>query len=100
MVGSRHPKGIEAFHPLIADQDVLKRIVQGMPHMQLSCNIRRGHNGRKRFFVPIHLCVKILVFTPLLIQFFLNLLWIIRLCQFLTHDSPPFSHGTSRIFHI
>ena len=41
MIGARHPQRVEALHPLPADQDVLQRIVQGVPQVQGAGDVRR-----------------------------------------------------------
>ncbi|OPY11787.1 MAG: hypothetical protein A4E69_02628 [Syntrophus sp. PtaB.Bin138] len=72
MVHSRHPEGIETLHALEADDDVLKRVVQGMPHVEDSRHIgRRDHNGERRFF-PFVLRMKKAGIQPVLVPSFLN----------------------------
>jgi len=45
MVGAGYPEHFKAGQPLVAADDVLQRIIEGMPHMQLSRHIgRRNHN--------------------------------------------------------
>ena len=44
VVRARHPERIEALHPVIADEDILKRIVQGVAQVQRGGNIRRGYD--------------------------------------------------------
>jgi len=34
VVGARHPEGVKAVHPFVADQDVLQGVVEGMAHVQ------------------------------------------------------------------
>src|SRR5699024_6064616 len=72
-------------HSLITDQDILKRIVQNMSHVQLSCDIRRRHHRRKRLSAPVYFCVKILVLTPFFIKLRFNLLRIVRFVQLSAH---------------
>ena len=85
MVCPRNPQRIVALHSLVSDQDVLKRIIKSMPHMQLSGNIRRRHHRRKRLSAPVCLCVEILILTPFFIKFRFNLFWIVRLVQLSAH---------------
>ena len=85
MVRSRNPQGIVSFHPLIADQDVLQRIIKGMPHVELSCDIRRRHNRRKRLPAPVNLGMEIFILTPFFIQLLFDRFRIVCLCQFLAH---------------
>ncbi len=60
MVRSRLPERFISLHPLIADQNVLHGIVQSMSHVQLACDIGRGHHDGKGLFILVYLCVKIL----------------------------------------
>ena len=41
MIGAGHPQGLEAVHPLHADQDVLQGVVQGVSHVQRARHVRR-----------------------------------------------------------
>ena len=77
------PQGLVSLHPLITDQDVLHGIVQGVSHMELSCDIRRGHHDCERLFAAVHLSVEILPFQPLLVQTVLYVCRIIGFLQFL-----------------
>ena len=47
MVGARLPKGVKALHALPADQDVLKRVVESMPHVQRTVYVRRRNYDGK-----------------------------------------------------
>jgi hypothetical protein len=33
VVGTGHPEDIEPLHPFVSAEDILKRIVEGMPHV-------------------------------------------------------------------
>ena len=41
MVGAGLPQRVEAAHPVPADQDVLQRVVEGMPHVERPRDVRR-----------------------------------------------------------
>ena len=46
MVRARLPQGLEPAHPVIADQHVLQRVVERMPHVQHARDVRRrDHDG-------------------------------------------------------
>ena len=85
MIRSRLPERIVALHSFKTDQDILHGIVQGMSHMELSRDIRRGHHDGEGLFAPIHLSMEIFLFHPLLIQSVLNTVRIIGFCQFFVH---------------
>ena len=34
VIGAGHPEGLEPLHPLLADEDVLQRVVQGVAQVQ------------------------------------------------------------------
>ena len=59
MVRARLPQRIIALHPLIADQDILHRIVQCMSHMKLSGDIGGRNHDRERFLCMIHFRMKV-----------------------------------------
>ena len=82
MVRSRLPEGLVSLHPLIADQNILHGIIQGMAHMELSRNIGRRHYNGKGLFVLPYLRVKIFAVQPFLIQTVLNGRRIIGFFQF------------------
>ena len=106
MIRPRNPQGVIPLHSLIADQDILQCIVQGMPHMKLACDVRRRHNRCERLSAPVNLCVEIFVLTPFLIQFLFDRFRIVCLCQFLAHLAlllPSFLallRRCSRFLHI
>ena len=48
MIGARHPEGLEALHPFLADEDVLQRVVQGVAEVQGAGHVRRRDDDRIR----------------------------------------------------
>ena len=68
MVCARLPQGRIALHSLKSDKYILHRIVQGMSHMELSCYVWRWHHYGKWLLALVYLCVKILLFLPLLVN--------------------------------
>ena len=45
MVGAGLPKGILAIHPVVPDQDILKRESKRMPHMEAAGHVGRRHHN-------------------------------------------------------
>ncbi|OPY86791.1 MAG: hypothetical protein A4E72_01612 [Syntrophus sp. PtaU1.Bin208] len=78
VIHSRHPEGIETLHALEADDHILQRVVQGMPHVENPRHIgRRDYNGERRL-LPLVLGMKITRIQPVLIPPFLNFLRFVR----------------------
>jgi len=62
MVRSRHPHGVVALHPPVADHDVLKGVVEGMAHVQHARNIgRRNDDGKLRLVTAVDGVEKVVV---------------------------------------
>ena len=89
MIRARHPEGVVALHPLIADQDILQGVVQGVAHVKLARDIGGRHHDRKRFPASVHLGVEILLFHPVCVNPILHSLRIVGLCQFFHPLGPP-----------
>ncbi len=59
VVGAGHPHGLKTVHALVADEDVLNRVVEGVPDVQHAGHVgRRYHNavlrlGRRRIGVEV-----------------------------------------------
>ena len=53
VVGSRLPEGVLALHPGEADQDVLERVVERMPHVKAARDVGRRDNDRIGGAVPL-----------------------------------------------
>ncbi len=51
MVGAWLPQGLIALHAVIADQDVLQRVVERMPHVQAAGHVRRRNDDGIRLTV-------------------------------------------------
>ena len=58
MVTARNPNGIVALHAAETNQNILQRIVKGMPHMQLPRDIWRRDNHAVRLLALIHLSME------------------------------------------
>lgn len=77
VIRTRHPEGVVALHPMIAGEQILQGVVQGMADMEYAGHIgRRNHNG-KGILTLCHFCAKGLVFQPVLIPALFNLLKLI-----------------------
>ena len=87
VIRPRLPEGFIALHALVADQNILHGIIQGMTHMQLSGDIGRGHDNGEGLLIPVHLSVKISLILPFLIQADLNPLGIIGLGKLPAHTN-------------
>ena len=85
MIRSRLPQRVIALHSLIAHQDILHCIIQRVSHMQLSCDIGRRHDNRKRLSAGVRLRMEISVFLPFGIQPVLYLLRIVLARQLSLH---------------
>ena len=85
VIGAGLPEGIVPLHALPADQNVLHRIVQGMAHVELSRDVRRGDDDREGSFGVVHFRVEVLLLLPVFIDPVLNSLRIISLGEHLTH---------------
>ena len=85
MVGSRQPQSAVAGHPLPANQNILECLVQGMSHVQLAGNVRRGNDDGIRFLLRIHMGSKAAAVIPHLINAVFKIFWLVGFCQFLFH---------------
>ena len=79
------PEGVISLHPLIADQDILEGVVQGVAHVELAGDVgRRDHDGEGGPGM-IHLGVKVFFFFPVFVDPVLDSLRIVGLCKFSAH---------------
>ena len=79
MVAARNPDRVVALHAMIADQDVLQRVVERMAHVQLARDIRRRDDHAVRLFRLIDFCMEELVVLPELVPFLLKRLRVVDL---------------------
>ena len=95
MVAARDPDRVVALHAVVADQDVLQRVVECVAHVQLARDIRRRDDHAVRLLALVDLCVEELVLLPELIPLLLKRLRVINLRDvvpelfFLWHTNPP-----------
>ncbi len=55
VVRARQPQGGIPQHPVIADEDVLHGGIPGVAHVELSCDVGRGHHDAIGLFFRVHL---------------------------------------------
>ena len=85
MVGAGHPQRAEALHPLVADEDVLERLVECVSHMELARDVRRGNDDRERRLAVVHIGGEIALVAPILIDSVFKFARGIGLCEFAFH---------------
>ena len=90
VVGARHPQRFVALHALGADEDILKRFVKRMAHMQLAGYVRRRDNDGIGFLVWIDLGMEKAGVHPELVQLVLDRFRVVGLRQF-AHRSISFN---------
>ena len=86
MIRARQPQCAIALHTAPAGQDILQGIVEGVSHMQLTGNVRRGHHNGVGGFVFINDSVKIIAALPKGIGAILYLTGVIGFRQFFCHS--------------
>ena len=64
VVGAGDPEGIEPFHPVITDEDVLQGIVERVPHVELPGDVWGRDDDRVRGLRLVRFCVEVLVLLP------------------------------------
>ena len=93
MVAARDPDHVLAAHSLVAHEDVLQRIVEGVSHVELPRHVRRRDHHAVRRTALVCLVMKELMLLPVVIPFPLKALWVVCLWNigtgFLTHRSIP-----------
>jgi hypothetical protein len=64
MVGAGQPQGVVAAHPVIAGQDILQGVVQGMAHMQDAGDVGRRDDDGKSIPAFLHLRLEAVLLLP------------------------------------
>ena len=72
VIGAGEPADLVSFHPVPASENVLKRVVEHMPHREDSRDVRRRNDDGIRFFRRIGPAVEQPVAFPPRIPFFLD----------------------------
>ena len=86
VVGAGDPEGIEPFHPVIADEDVLQCIVQCMPHVELTGDVGGRDDDRVRGLLLVRFCVEVLVLLPEVVDLVFELCRIVLGRKFFGHS--------------
>ena len=86
VVGAGNPKGSIALHSLVADEDILQRFIQRVPHVELPCDVRRRDDNGIRLFLRIRLGGKVAAVHPELVRPVLNLFGIVELFKLFRHN--------------
>ena len=93
MVAARNPDNVLAAHPLIAHENILQRIVERVPHVELPRHIRRRNHHTVWLTRLVCRIVKKIVFFPVRVPFALKALRVVclwNICTgFLAHLSVP-----------
>ena len=79
VIGARQPERAIPAHTLVTYDDVLYRLVERMPHMQLPRYVGRRHHDGERLFLLVYLCGEIALALPLLVQSAFEILRIVGL---------------------
>ncbi len=88
MVGTGHPQGGIALHPLGADEDVLHGVIHRMAHVQLTGDVRGRHHNGERFFIRVCLRVEVAAVQPELVDAVFHLAGIVLFCKFFHRVLP------------
>src|SRR5207245_4284133 len=64
VIRAGYPQGVITLHTPPADQYVLERVIQSVPHMQRPGHIRRRNDDAERFAFAIRPAVEVAVLTP------------------------------------
>jgi hypothetical protein len=65
VIGPRHPQHLEALEPFIPAKDVLKSVIESMPHMELAGYVRRRDDYGIRRFTTGLVCAEKISFLPI-----------------------------------
>ena len=82
VVNAGQPQGGVSLHTLIAGQNVLKRGVKGVAHVELAGDIGRRHHDGEGLFIRIDLSLEVAALHPHIINFLFHSLWFIDFRKF------------------
>ena len=91
VVGAGDPQGVKALHALVANQNVLKGLVQGMSHVKLTRYVGGRNDHREMLGVVLDVGGKIPLLAPVLVNSVLKLAGGVGFGQLvvLIHKEPP-----------
>ena len=82
MISARLPQNVLSLHSFLTDQNILKGIVESMPHMEATGNIGwRNDNGIGRLANPLTAAFECAFLFPVFVVFALDLFRPVRLVQ-------------------
>jgi len=64
VVGARHPKRLVALHPLLPDQNVLERVIEGVAQVECTGHVRWRDDDRVGLPVGTRLAVEVALLLP------------------------------------
>ena len=64
MIRSRKPERFQTVHALVADENILKGVIEGVAHVQNPGDVGGRHDNGESFFVGINLGAEEMVFFP------------------------------------
>ena len=82
MVNAGQPQRGIALHPLITGQDILKRRIKGVPHVELTGDIGGRHDNGERLLIGVYLALEIMPVHPHLIDLFLDRFRVVHFRKF------------------
>ena len=93
VIRARHPQGLVALHPFLADEDVLERVVQGVAQVQRAGHVRRRNDDRVGLAIGVRLAVEVALLFPEGIPAFLGGGVIVLFRQFV--EKAVVGHGST-----
>ena len=90
MVGAGNPQGAEALHTLVTDQDILKRVVKRVAHVELTGDVGRRNDDGVGRSVTLGVRRKIAFFAPFLVKSVFQLRRSISFSKFVFHGCNSF----------
>ena len=88
MVNARYPQRAVALHTLIPGEDILKRGVHRVPHVELAGNVGGRHDDGEGLFVRVYPALEITALHPHVIDLLLSRFRVINLRKLFHFHSP------------
>src|SRR5512143_1584373 len=79
MIHAGYPKRIIAAHSFVSNGNVLKRVVQSMPHVEHAGDVGRWDDNAERRFVRGTICPEVPFFKPEAVPFSFDCVWLVNL---------------------